>query len=89
LAALLELLADVPVNDPAGWLEIPVVEGYSLRHLDLYRLNRPDLLFELAHLRVTPEQALSELDPDWQDGYRLEHEVYEAEDGQLSIRRRR
>lgn len=89
LAALLELLADVPVNDPAGWLEIPVVEGYSPRHLDLYRLNRADLLFELAHLRITPDQALRELDPDWQNRYRLEHEVYEAEDGQLSIRRRR
>ena len=89
LAALLELLADVPVDDPAGWLEIPVVEGYSPRHLDLYRLNRADLLFELAHLRVAPEQALGELHADWQDRYRLEHEVYEAEDGQLSIRRRR
>lgn len=89
VAALLELLADVPVNDPAGWLEIPVLEGYSLRHLDLYRLNRADLLFELAHLRVAPEAALEELDPNWRARYRLEHEVYEAEDGQLSVRQRR
>lgn len=88
LAALLDLLEDVPVHDPAGWLEIPLVDGYSLRHLDLYRGDRADLLFDLAHLRVSPEQAMTELDRDWRQHLRLEHEGFDAEDGQRSIRRR-
>lgn len=90
LAALLDMLSSqVPVRDPAGWLEIPVIERCSLRHLDLYRLGRADLLFDLAHLRISPEQAMSELTPEWRERYGLEHEVYEAEDGLRSVRRRR
>ncbi len=88
LAALLDLLEGVPVQDPAGWLEIPLVSGYSLRLLDLYRSGRADLVFDVAHLRISSEEAMTELAPDWRQQFRLEHEVFEAEDGQLSIRRR-
>jgi len=90
LVALLDMLSsEIPVQDPAGWLEIPVIEGYALRHLDLYRLGRTDLLFDLAHLRIAPEAAMAELTPEWREHYALEHEVYEAEDGHRSVRRRR
>jgi hypothetical protein len=88
LAALLDLLEGVPVQDAAGWLEIPLVQGYALRHVDLYQRARADLLFDLAHLRISPAEAMTELDPDWRDHYRLDHEVFDADDGQLSIRRR-
>ncbi len=89
LAAFLDLLEDELIDDPAGWLEMPLVAGYLPRYLDLYRAGRIDLLFELAGLRVTPEQALDELAPDWRQRLRLESEVFEAGDGHLSIRRRR
>lgn len=90
VVALFDMLSsETPVQDPAGWLEIPVIEGYALRHLDLYRLGRADLLFDLAHLRVSPEAAMAELTPEWRERYLLEHEVYEAEDGQRSVRQRR
>lgn len=90
LVALLDMLSsEICVQDPAGWLEIPVIEGYALRHLDLYRLGRADLIFDLAHLRLPPEAAMAELTPEWRQRYALEHEVYEAEDGQRSVRRRR
>lgn len=90
LVALLDMLfAEIPVQDPAGWLEIPLIQGYKLRHLDLYRLGRTDLLFDLANLRIRPEDAMAELTPDWRARYALEHEVYESEDGQRSVRRRR
>lgn len=89
LAALLDLLENVPIRDPASWLEIPVVQRYGLRNLDLYRLGRPELLFDLAHLRISPEQAMDELDPEWRVHHRLDNEVFEADDGQLSIRQRR
>ncbi len=90
LVALLDMLSsEIPVQDPAGWLEIPVVEGYALRHLDLYRLGRADLLFDLAHIRISSEQAMTDLNSDWRSLYAVEHEVYEAEDGQRSVRQRR
>lgn len=89
LAAFLDLLEDKLIDDPAGWLEMPLVAGYSPRYLDLYQAGRIDLLFELAGLRTTPEQALDEFAPDWRQQLRLEHEVFEAGDGRLSIRRRR
>jgi len=90
LAALLDTLSsETPIEDPAGWLEIPVVQGCWLRRLDLYRLGRADLLLDLAHLRILPERAMTELTPDWRERYRPEHEVYEAEDGNRSVRRRR
>lgn len=88
LAAFLDLLEDELISDPAGWLEMPLVPGYTPRHLDLYKAGRVDLLFELAGLRVTPEQALDALEPDWRRRFRLEHEVFDAGDGHLSIRRR-
>jgi hypothetical protein len=89
LAALMDLLDRVPVQDPGGWLEIPVISGYSVRHLDLYRADRADLLFDLAHLRISPDQAMTEFCHDWRQRYRLENEVFEAADGQFSIRQRR
>jgi hypothetical protein len=90
VVALFDMLSsETPVQDPAGWLEIPVIEGYALRHLDLYRLGHADLLFDLAHLRISPEAAMAELTPEWRERYALEHEVYEAEDGQRSVRMRR
>jgi transcriptional regulator with XRE-family HTH domain len=89
LAAFLDLLEDELIDDPAGWLEMPLVPGYSPRHLDLYQGGRIDLLFELAGLRATPEQALDEFAPDWRQRLRLEHEVFDAGDGHLSIRRGR
>jgi hypothetical protein len=88
LTALLDLLQGGAVQDPGGWLEVPLAQGYSLRHLDLYRRDRADLLFDLAHLRITPEQALAELDPEWREHFRLDHEIFDPGDGQLSIRRR-
>jgi transcriptional regulator with XRE-family HTH domain len=89
LAAFLDLLEDsAHVHDPASWLEIPVVEGYRPRYLDLYRAGRPELLFDIAGLRISPEQALDDLDPSWRESTRLVNEVFRADDGELSIRRR-
>lgn len=88
LAALLDLLENVPILDPASWLEVPVLRGYKPRHLDLYIGGRADLLFDLAHLRIEPEQALDEFMAEWRSVLRLDHEVFVADDGQLSIRRK-
>lgn len=89
IASLLEMLAAVPIVDVAGWLELPLVDGYSTANLDLFAADRADLLFDLIGHRIEPEQAMAEFDPDWASRYRLEHEVFEAEDGQRSIRHRR
>lgn len=89
LAAVLDLLEQVPIQDPASWLEMPVVDGFKPRILDLYRAGHADVLLDLAGLRITPEAVLDETEPAWRTTLQLEHEVFAAEDGQLSIRRRR
>lgn len=89
LAAFLELLRDIPVQEPASWLEMPVVVGHSPRHFDLYREGHVGVLFDLAHLRIGPERALDETEPRWREAHRLAYETYEAADGQRSIRKRR
>jgi hypothetical protein len=88
LLAFLKLLEEVPISDPVSWLEAPLIEGYTKRHIDLYKEGHAELLFELANLRIEAEAAMSELDTDWREKYIAKHEVFEMEDGQLSISRR-
>lgn|GEM_PF-6420589 len=89
LLAFLQLLEKVPVSDPVGWLETPVKDGYVLRYIDLYEQGRADLLLKLANRLIDTENAMKELSPDWSERYLAKHEVFQAGDGQLSIRQRK
>jgi transcriptional regulator with XRE-family HTH domain len=89
LAAVIDLLDSVPIQDPVSWLEMRILDRYKPRHIDLYRSGHADALLDLAGMRVTPEAALDEMEGTWRETALLEHEVYEADDGQLSIRVRR
>lgn len=85
LVASIDALEEALIDDPGGWLEVPVAPGGSLRHIDLLTEDRVDLLLDLAQLRVSPEAVMEELDPGWRL-HQPEHEVFRAEDGGLSIR---
>jgi transcriptional regulator with XRE-family HTH domain len=89
LVAFIDLLEGYSVQDPAGWLEMPIVRSHALRYIDLYLAGRPELLFDVAALRISGEQALDELDPSWRETTHLDHEVFLASDGELAIRRKR
>jgi transcriptional regulator with XRE-family HTH domain len=88
LAAFLDLLEGFMVEDPASWLELPMVDGYTVRHIDLYEGGRPDLLLDVVDIRLKETAALDLFDPDWRTRYRSDFEVFEAGDGNLSIRKR-
>ncbi|WP_298209050.1 hypothetical protein [Ferrimicrobium sp.] len=87
LAAFLDLLDGFLVEDPAGWLEVPMADGYTVRHVDLYEAGRPDLLLDIAGLRIDEISALDRFDQEWRARYRSDFEVFEAGDGDLSIRK--
>lgn len=87
LAAFLDLLEGFMVEDPAGWLELPMADGYTVRHMDLYEAGRPDLLLDVVGLRLNEVSALDLFDQEWRARYRSDFEVFEAGDGNLSIRK--
>lgn len=87
IVATLDILKE-RIEDPAGWLEIPVLEGYRLRHLDLLAQKYYKHLFDLAFTYVTPQEVLQSINPNWETEMYLEHEVFIAEDGLPAIRRR-
>lgn len=88
-AALLERLENHGIKEPANWLELPVVPGYTPRHIDLYVAGCTGVLLDLAQGLLDSAAALGECAPDWRNSLVREHETFEAEDGNLAIRRRR
>ena len=87
IIATLDIL-EKQIEDPAGWLEIPVLEGYSLRHLDLLARKDYQILLDLATNFITPGDVLQSINPNWRTEMSLKHEVFIAEDGLPAIRRR-
>ena len=86
VVSTLDILQEL-IDDPAGWLEMPVLEGYNLRHLDLLAHKNHQLLLDLAFKFITPEDVLQSTNPNWKTEMYLEHEVFTAEDGLPAIRR--
>ena len=74
------------VEEVASWFETPLSSAAPVTPIALYAASRPDLVFELASGHVDPEALLSEFDPDWREQYRSDFEVFEADDGNHSIR---
>lgn len=90
LVALLTWLEeDKLVVDVASWLEIPLAATAPINRLDLLVGARTDLLIESLTGGETPaESILDQFDPGWRGLGNSDFEVFEADDGQRSIRRR-
>lgn len=76
------------VEEIASWFEMPLSSGAPLTPIDLYASDRADLVFEFASGHTDPESLLSQFEPDWRERYRSEFEVFEASDGNRSLRMR-
>ena len=74
------------IDEIASWFEMPLSSSAPVTPIVLYAANRADLVFEFASGHVDPEALLSEFDPDWRERYRSDFEVFEAGDGNRSIR---
>lgn len=89
ISAFMNLLTEMHIADPSQWLEVPLVHGYAVTGLLLYRAGRVDLLLEWADKRIdTPERVLDLFDARWREKYGSGYETFRAADDNLSIRRR-
>lgn len=74
------------VPEVASWFEMPILKGVSVTPVDLFSADQPDLVFEHARGQVDPEEILTKLDPNWRETYASAFEVFEASDGNYSIK---
>lgn len=88
VVAALDILGEA-IEDPASWLELPILDGYSPSNLDLLSGKQYGHLFDLAYSYCEPKEILYTINPNWEIEFRLEHEVFIAEDGLPAIRRRK
>lgn len=89
LVAFFGVLAKI-VDSPARWMSMPLVDGFNVTPFDVYTREHAAKLLDLAagNAGVTPTGVLDSIAPGWRDRWRSEYEVFEAADGELSMRRR-
>lgn len=90
IAAVVALVEDALISDPASWLETPVKAGVSVTPLDLVADGWEKLAVQFANDHCTPTDLLDEFDADWRqtrvdEGF----ETYLDEEGIRSIRPKR
>lgn len=87
LLAACDLIAQhYMVEEVASWFEMPLVRGVPVTPIDLYAADQVPIVFDFASGHSDPEALLTEFDPAWRERYRSDFEVFEAGDGNLSIR---
>lgn len=85
LAAFIGLLDELPVSEPAAWLAMPMMSGYTVTAEDLYVAGHADRLLDFASGQSDLSEVLGRLDKDWRTRYQSHFEVIEAGDGMPSI----
>lgn len=87
VGSVLSILREAGSADPAALLEIPLVDGWTVRGWDLYLNAMLDRLVRIA-AGEPADQVLELGKHDWRSRYRSDYEVFPAEDGHHSIRLR-
>lgn len=85
LTAFFRLLKEVGVEEPASWISIPSVSGYTVTPRHLYKPGSAAALIDLATASISPEEVLNELHPSWKTDFATDFEVVIAEDGAPAI----
>lgn len=88
VVVLVEWLRDEHhVTDVASWLEVPISTGAPVTRMDLLQHGARDLLLRsMVGDGLAPTEILDEFEPDWRTTYHSDFEVFDAADGQRSIR---
>jgi hypothetical protein len=93
LLALIDMLTDRFIDEPASWLEMPIADNVGLNRMDLLEQGRYDLVLALASSHTgdgTIDSVLNEFDTNWREKFVDNNfESFSAEDGQISIRPKR
>lgn len=81
---------DKLVASPARWMLMPIVEGHNVTPADVYSPEHAERLLDLAagNVGTTAEGVLDAIAPGWRDTWRSDYEIFEAADGELSMRPR-
>jgi hypothetical protein len=85
LTAFFRILKEVGVEEPASWISIPCVSGYTVTPRHLYKPGSAAALIDLATASISPEEVLNELHPSWKTDFATDFEVVVAEDGAPAI----
>ncbi len=90
-AAMCDLLTEMGLHDPAGWLDIPISGKSTLTPLDLFAAGRSELAVLLGSRLADPQEALDTFDPEWRERYPVDadYEVVTLRDGSRSAMPRR
>lgn len=88
-AALLDVLDENAVADPAQWMamQLPLPAGYFIRPMDVYVAGHADAVLEIAEHRQDTEQVLDQYMPGWRDR-RSDFEIVTDVEGERIIRAR-
>lgn len=88
LLALCDMVSDYyMVRDVASWFEVPILDDAPVTPVELYAAQKLNLVLDYAAgNRRDPESILSAFNPGWREDYSSDFEVFEADDGELSIR---
>jgi hypothetical protein len=77
---------DRGVTEPAAWMSVPLVEGYTVTRWHLYIASCSlGLLRENAAGSLSDLDLLYEFNPDWRRTYWTSFKTVEAADGGLSV----
>lgn len=89
IAALLDVLEESAVAEPAQWMEmkLPLPSGYTIRPIDLYVTGHAEALIDIAEQRQDAESVLDQAMPGWRD-HRSDYEVVVDAEGERIIRPR-
>lgn len=74
------------IQDIESWFEMPMAEGVPVTPLDMWTAGETFLVLEYASGYLTPDEALTRLDPSWRTTYDSPFETFRGEDGSMSIR---
>ena len=86
VAAFMELLDEAAVHNPAGWLQIPIRDGWTVTPADLYRAGCLLEVLDFAYRRVSANDTMTAFAQDWVEKYRATHAVTLGEDGRRALR---
>jgi hypothetical protein len=73
------------VDEPATFMSVPLVDGYTAVGWRIYAEGGADLLRRLASRELSAEEMIGHFDPDWRRTYWTSFKTVQAADGGLSV----